>query len=215
MKSIKIIFLIISAILILSSFFWFKYLNNWITSHNKPLSAWSSFISIIAFPVIIISLFLGYHQIRNILVKPAIELEFVHPSSVSYKAVNTSIKIAEDILVSFGIFDIDSHPLRHLPIPSRQYNYVNKLSEKGPFSLFGEFGVEGHRYFGIVYVGCKGCRNLETYWIYVKHGHPDEGFYSKRNKTDTFEINGSRLINETDRYLEDLIPEERRAYIRD
>jgi len=199
----KIIFLGIPIILFLSSFFWFKYVNNWINSHSKSFSAWASFISIIAFPLIIISLLIGYHQIREILIQSEIKLEFVHPSSVSYKVANISKKLAEDILVSFGIFDIDSiNPQNPLPIPSRQYNYVNRLSEKGPFSLFSEFGIEGHRYFGIIYVGCKGCRNLETYWIYVKHNYPDECFYAMRNKSDTFKINGSRLVNDIDRYLE-------------
>jgi hypothetical protein len=54
---------------------------------------------------------------------------------------------------------------------------------------------------------------LETYWLYVKHGHPDDGFYAKRIKEDTFQIQGARLINDLDNYLQELVPHERRIYI--
>ena len=99
---------------------------------------------------------MGYHQIRDILTLPDPSLEFVQPSSVAYKIVNNSDKIAEDVLVTFGIFDLESRQYGPLAIPSVSYDYVNRNSAKGPFSWFAGFATAGHRYFGIVYIGCKG-----------------------------------------------------------
>jgi hypothetical protein len=184
-----------------------------VTSYNKSLSAWASLITVISLPLFFIGLFVGYYQIRQILVLPDPALDFVHPSSVAYKIVNKSEKIAESVLVSFGIFDLDSPQKGSLPISSVNYSYVNKNSEKGPFSLFAHFATRGHRYFGIVYIGCKGGKKLRTYWIYVKHGYPEEGFYVERNEKDTFEVNPARLTMDTD-YFEMIVPKNRRHMIK-
>ena len=192
---------------------WLSQINKWVTLHNDLFSAWASLITVISAPLILIGLFVGYHQIRDILVLPDVSLEFVHPSSVAYKIVNKSNKIAEDVLVSFGIFDLDSPQNGPLAIPSVNYDYVNKNSEKGPFSWFANFATAGHRYFGIVYVGCKGGERLRTYWIYVKHGHPAEGFYAERNKKDTYQVNPGRLVTDAN-YFETIIPTSRRRTIK-
>ena len=182
------------------------------TSHNDSFSAWASLITIISIPLLFVSLFLGYYQIRDILVLPDISLEFVHPSSVAYKIVNKSGKIAEDVLVSFGIFDLDLPQSGPLPIPSVNYDYVNKHSEKGPFSLLSKFATAGHRYFGIVYISCKSGERLRTYWLYVKHDHLG-GFYAERNEKDTYQVNPGRLATDPN-YIETIIPTNRRRTIK-
>jgi hypothetical protein len=192
---------------------WLGQINGWVTSHNNSLSAWASLITVISLPLLFIGLFVGYHQIRQILVLPEPSLEFVHPSSVAYKIVNKSEKIAEDVLVSFGIFDLDLPKKGPLPVPSVNYDYVNRNSEKGPFSLFANFATPGHRYFGIVYIGCKEGKRLRTYWIYVKHSHPEEGFCVERNEKDTYEVNPGRLATDAD-YFEMIVPENRRRMIK-
>jgi hypothetical protein len=188
-------------------------INKWVTSHKDSVGAWASLITVISFPLVVIGLFLGYHQIGDILVLPDPSLEFVHPSSVAYKIVNNSGKLAEDVLVSFGIFDLDSSPNTPVPLPSVNYDYVNTHSESGPFTWFANFATVGHRYFGIVYIGCKAGARLRTYWIYVKHGHPGEGFYAERNEKDTYQINPVRLATDTT-YFETLVPIHRRRAIK-
>jgi len=211
---LKLILVCLVVFIAISSFLWIKPLNTWLTSHDKSISALASLIAIIGLPAIVIGLYIGFLQLKDMVSSPAVELRFVHPNSVSYEIVNTSNKIAEEVLVSFGIFDIDSdNPRNPIPIPSKKSDYVNVESHKGPFSFFQQFGINGHRYFGIIYIGCKGCQALETYWLYVKHGHPDDGFYAKRIKEDTFQIQGARLINDLDNYLQELVPHERRIYI--
>ena len=188
-------------------------LNYWLISKESELSAWSSVIMIISFPLIIIGLVVGYFQLKDIFTLPDVELNFVHPQSISYQLVNSSSKIAENILVSFGIFDLDSNPSGPLPIPSIEYDYVNKESEKGPFTLLHKFAKENHRYFGIVYVGCKGCNRLRTYWLFVKHGSATDSFYAERNESDIYEINIHDLVNNTEKYLKGVIPEHRRILL--
>jgi len=58
-------------------------------------------------PLILIGLFLSYFQVRDVLISPDPQLEFVHPSSVAYMIANRSGKLAEDDLVAFGLFDLD------------------------------------------------------------------------------------------------------------
>ncbi len=85
---------------------------------------------------------------------------------MAYNVKNTSAKMIEDIVVAFGLFDIDKLIINKeqapdsLRIPSRGYGYINKNSQIGPFSLLNEFGTPGHRYFGIIYLGCKGCSSI-------------------------------------------------------
>lgn len=188
--------------------------SNWINSKETSLSNWSSIITIISFPLIIIGLVVGYFQLKDIFILPNVELEFVHPQSISYRLVNNSPKIAEDILVSFGVFDLDSNSTGPVPIPSVEYNYVNRESAKGPFTFFYKFAQKNHRYFGIVYVGCRGCERLNTYWIYARHGSADECFYAERNDRDTYEINVPNIVNDTENYLEKIVPQNRRIEIK-
>jgi len=190
----------------------FVQINSWVASHDKSFSAWSSLITVISAPLLFISLFIGYNQIRDILVLPDPSLEFVHPTSVAYKIINTSEKTAENVQVAFGIFDLDSAKDGLVSIPTVMYDYVNGNSSKGPFSWFSSFATKGHRYFGIVYIGCKGGERLRTYWIYVKHGHPTEGFYAERDEKDSYEINPGRLATDIN-YLESLVPTDRRHKI--
>ncbi len=140
---------------------------------------------------------------------------FVHSNSISYKIINESNKIAEDVLVSFGIVDIDKDTSKGpVPIPSINYDYVNKNSSKGPFAWFSQFAIKNHRYFGIVYVGCKGGSQLRTYWIYGEHGMPGISYFAERNKNDTYEINATKLKENTEKYLLYLVPNNRRIYIK-
>jgi len=187
-------------------------INKWVESRDKALSAWSSILTIIGFPLVVIGLFLGYFQLKDALIQPSVELNFASPSAPTYSIQNTSGKIAENVLVSFGIFDVDSNPQDPLRIPAQEIDYVNKFSSKGPWSLLGKHGTNGHRYFGIMYLGCKGCSDLQTYWIYIRYGDAMNSFYTKRNTKDTFQISISRLISETDKYLTELVPKYRRNY---
>lgn len=194
--------------------------NNWLSINTQVLSGWSSVVTIISFPLIFLGLIIGYFQIKDILSAPRVELEFVHQEEVAYKIINNSDKIAENVLVAFGIFDLDgsiNNPLQipPIPIPSISYDWVNNKSAKGPFTFLRTFGQTNHRYFGIIYISCKGCGSLETYWIYVKHMVRNESFYAKRNEKDTFNINMSELLSNTGSYLQQLVPPERRTYIRD
>ena len=192
---------------------WLNNIHSWVKLHHDSLSAWASLFTVVSVPLIFISLFLGYYQIRDILVLPDPSLEFVHPSSIAYKVINKSGKIAEDVLVSFGIIDLDSSKNGPLPIPSVNYDYVNKHSAKGPFSLLSKYAISGHRYFGIVYIGCKSGERLRTYWIYVKHEHPEECFYAERNDKDTYQANTERLAKDPN-YIETIIPINRRIPIK-
>ncbi|MCX6145211.1 MAG: hypothetical protein NTZ35_18560 [Ignavibacteriales bacterium] len=191
---------------------WFSQINNSITLHNNSLSAWAALITVISLPLVLIGLFVGYHQILDILTLPDPAIEFVHPTSVDYMLINRSSRIAEDVLVSFGIVDLDSLPQRPVPIPSVNYDYVNKNSAAGPISWFSNFATPGHRYFGIVYVGCRGGERLRTYWIYVKHGDRNKGFYAERNERDTYQINIMKVATDPN-YLEKLVPVSRRRAI--
>ena len=83
----------------------------------------------------------------------------------------------------------------------------------GPFSLFSEYGTAGHRYFGIVYVSCKGCKSLETYWLYVKHGSQNESYFARRITGDTYDLNALRLATDAEKYLDMIVPKTRRIYI--
>ena len=176
------------------------------TNQSNSFGAWASLITIVSLPIIL-------YQLSEILTSPDVELDFVDPTAIAFKAVNDSGAIAEDVLVSFGVFDIDSNPPTILPIPTRQIDYINANSAKGPWSLLEGHATLGHRYFGIVYVGCRGARDLNTYWIYSEYGDPNEAFYVKRNKKDTYDIDPGKVRSD-EKYLDTIAPLRRRIYIK-
>lgn len=190
-------------------------INDWILKRSQSLSVWASIVAIVSLPLALVGGLFAYVQLRDALVPPDPELVFVHPASVAYKIKNGSGKIAEQVLINFGMLDLDA-PLGQGPVqvPSIQYDYVNKRSEKGPFAWFGRFATPGHRYFGIVYLSCKGGERLRTYWVYAKHGDPASAFYAERNERDTFEFDVGRLAIGQG-YLDELVPRDRRMAIGD
>jgi hypothetical protein len=195
-------------------------LNNWVICKREVLSAWSSIVTIFSLPLALAGLVFAYVQIKDILVEPSIELEFVHPKSVAYYVKNTSKKLIEKGMISFALLDLDTRAQENenlpaiVPIPTRSYDYLNQYGKSGPTNVFGNYGITGHRYFGIIYASCKGCNDLKTYWIYCKHNATSEAFYANRTSTDTFDMDIPELINNTDAYLKRLVPEDRRKYIR-
>ena len=72
------------------------------------------------------------------------------------------------------------------------------------------YGINEHDYFGIVYLSCRGCRALKTYWVYYKHGDKNNSFYAKHNNNDTFDLTPSQFISNKEAYLENIIPAKRR-----
>ena len=192
---------------------WARGLNRWMVAHKDALAAWSSIVAIVSLPAAAVGVIVGWHQIRDLLTRPSVELEFRHPSSVTYEVVNGSDRLAEDVLISFGLADLDSDMRGPVQIPSVAVNYLNRRSRKGPFSFLQQFGAPGHRYFGIVYLGCKGCDELKTYWLYARHGEPRGNFYANRQSSDTFRLDVGRIAADSGGELAALVPEARRVYI--
>jgi hypothetical protein len=194
--------------------------NNWISCNSSIFSAWSSIVTIISLPLALTGLVFAYFQIKDMLIDPSIQLDFVHPYSVAYYIKSTSNKTIEKGLIAFALMDIDSRSANNpnipsiVPIPSRNFDYINKYEKTGPTNLFGKYGIAEHRYFGIVYANCKGCNDLETYWIYSKHNTSSGAFYARRISSDTYDIDLSELLKNTDEYIKKLVPEHRRIYIR-
>jgi hypothetical protein len=151
---------------------------------------------------------------------PNIEFEFSQPDNLAYTVKNISDKtIAENVLISFGIADLtafDLNKLPHQPVPlkSIELNYVNPKMASGPFKVLGNFAVPGHRYFGIMYLNCKGCSELKTYWVYIEVNKNGKSFYAKRDKDDTYNIDIAKLANKDEKYFESLVRLDRRIYIK-
>lgn len=192
---------------------WATRLNGWLVGHKDSLAAWASVVAIISLPAAAVGVIVGWQQIREMLIRPYVELEFRHPSSVIYEVVNPSERLTDDVLISFGLFDLDTDLHAPVQIPSVSVSYLNRRSRKGPFSFLQQFGARGHRYFGIAYLSCKGCEELKTYWLYVRHGERLGNFYARRLATDTFTLDVGRLAADSARELAALVPEARRVYI--
>lgn len=192
-----------------------KCINDFIKENSVVLGGWAALVSIISMPLLLMSFILAYYQLADHLQSPDPKLSFVHPNLISYTINNDSNKIAEEVLVSFGLFDIDDEKsYQPIPIVSKSYDYVNPNSSKGPFAFLREFSQENHRYFGIVYVGCRGGAELRTYWLYVENFNQGKSFFAERIKEDTYEINMAKFKENTEGYLNSRVPQERRIYIK-
>lgn len=144
---------------------------------------------------------------------PIVEIEFSSPNSLLYSVRNESNEIAEKVLVSFGIMDIDGNLKDFVPLKSFEIDYINKKSSRGPWKVLDNYGINNHRYFGIIYLNCKGCDELKTYWLYIDQANEKNSFYCKRIKSDTYGVSFDSLIY-FPTYLDRLVPIERRNKIK-
>lgn len=181
-------------------------INKFVTRYSSSFGAWASIITIISLPILL-------SQLQRMATYPDVDLEFSSPSSIIYTVNNRSATIAEDTLVAFTISDIDSELPSFLPIPIQQIDYVNAKSSRGPWAIFEKHAIKGHRYFGLVYVGCRGTKDPKTYWIFTKYGDPGESFYVKRKNNDPHGINLGKIRIDK-KYLEEIAPLNRRIYIK-
>ncbi len=164
-------------------------------------------------------------EIKNVKVvekyiPPEVELEFSQADNLAYTVKNISGKtIAENILISFGIadlttFDFKKLPHQTVPLQSIELKYINPNMASGPFKVLGDFSALGHRYFGIMYLNCKGCAELKTYWVYIEGNNEGKSFYAKRTQEDTYKIDIAKLANSDEQYFQTLVPLNRRIFIK-
>ena len=86
--------------------------------------------------------------------------------------------------------------------------------KSGPYRVLGNFGVNGHRYLGWIYLNCKGCEKLKIYWVYFQLKKNTASFYADRKESDASQIDFMKASKD-EKYLEDLIPVNRRIYIKE
>ncbi len=149
--------------------------------------------------------------------KVQLELEINNPGKFSYIIKNPSDKIAEKILVHFLILEIDSDTLYNIPKPVKGIDYINPKSKVGPiFYLMDQYKREGHnKYFGVIYFVCKGCSNLNQYWVYLDYANKGLSFYAKSRTEIGWSSPYKKCApNEFQKYLDTLIPLEDRVPIK-
>jgi hypothetical protein len=113
----------------------------------------------------------------------------------------------------FGFVDLDAPQRKLISLPSVNYNYVNQNSESGPYRLFEKFAIASHRYYGFALLACREGKRVRRYNIFVRHNHPEDGFYVEITEKDTNEVNPDRLATDND-YFEMFFPKSRRQLIR-
>ena len=191
-----------------------KCLNIWLEKNSNVLGAWSSILSIVAFPTIAISLVLGYIQLRDSLTTPDLHLQFSSPKSLAFTVANISNKLAKKPLYGFGMFDIESDPVNILPIPYKETSYLRGDSRQGPNELLGKYGTDGHLYFGFASVTCENCEVERWYWIYSKKGDIENSWYIELDRDEPKLWNPIELMNEPENYIKNHFPESRRIKIK-
>lgn len=191
-----------------------KRINVWLEKNSTILGAWSSVLSIIAFPTIAISLILGYIQLKDSLISPDLHLEFSSPKALAFKVVNKTNQLAKKPLYGFGLFDIDSDPVSILPIPVKETSYLRGDSKQGPNSLISQYGTDGHRYFGFASVTCENCEGERWYWVYCKKGDINNSWFIELDRNEPKLWNPIELMKEPEVYINKHFPESRRIKIK-
>lgn len=193
--------------------FWNK-LNQKLDSKSSVLSAWASILQIIVFPTILLTLILGYFQLRDYFLKADLLLTFSNPKSLTYTIVNEGKATAEKPSYGFGIFDLDKKPIDTVPIPWEETSYLRPKTAQGPNTLLGNYGKSGHRYFGFASISCKNCVKERWYWIYVIHGRDKEAWYVELGKDEPKIWNPIVLMNNPEFYIEKQFPKYKRISIK-
>jgi hypothetical protein len=164
--------------------------------------------------MIIITVMVGYFQLKDFLQKPDLHLRFSTPKALTFLVDNTGYKVAEKPNYGFGIFDLDSSPIEIVPIPWKETSYLGANSKQGPNEMMGRYGKLGHRYFGFAAILCKNCDREKWYWIYFIHGSDSNAWYVEMDKDEPKLWNPIALMNNPYRYIEDNFPIHRRIPIK-
>lgn len=191
-----------------------KRLNSWLERKSNLLSSWSSILQILVFPTILLTVILGYVQLKDYFVKPDLHLLFSSPKSLTFKVSNESNATAEKPSYGFGIFDIDKKPIDTVPIPWKETSYLRPQSLQGPNELMGKYGTKGHRYFGFASISCKNCIKQRWYWVYVVHGSDRDAWYFELSDDDSRIWNPIALMNDPELYMKEQFPIQRRIPIK-
>lgn len=154
-------------------------------------------------------------KVSKITKYPKLEIVFKYPHNIAYSIVNKSAVMAESVLVSSGICDLDDPNRNYVPIPVPKLEYVNGNSSKGPFQYFDQYIEPNHKkYFGYIIIECKGCNKDFRYALYVDYENPINSFYAKRTLTvkemSDIPIEQEKITS----YIEKLIPSKNRIVIK-
>ena len=111
----------------------------YLESKSPLLSAFSSLVTIIGFPLAIAGLYFAYVQIADRLQPPEVSLLFSRPERVVFRVVNTSRTLAREIWYQLTFLDFDASDADGLPldleIKSRPFDYVGPKGSLGPWAL--------------------------------------------------------------------------------
>jgi hypothetical protein len=191
-----------------------KKLNSCLERNSNLLSSWSSILQILVFPSILLTIILGYFQLKDYFIKPDLHLFFSSSKSLTYTVSNESHATAEKPSYGFGIFDLDKKPIDTVHVPWKETSYLRPDSLQGPNELMGKYGVAGHRYFGFASISCKNCIKERWYWIYVVHGSEKDAWYYELSDDDPKLWNPIALMNNPDLYMQQNFPMQKRIPIK-
>jgi hypothetical protein len=106
-------------------------------------------------------------------INPDVKLYFVHPSRPAVVLWNDSDVVANTVIYSFALWNLDS-PLNDLKTPlqvlSAKADYIRANQAAGPNAIFDTPAIlsrlkKGNRIFGVVSVSCPQCLKRRQYWF--------------------------------------------------
>ena len=187
-------------------------LNGWLEKKSTLLGSWSSLLQIIVFPAVLITVILGYIQLKEYFQYPDLHIKFSNPKSMNFTLVNSSKVVANRPSYGFGIFDLDAKPIDIVPIPWKETSYIKV--DQGPKALMNKYGKDGHRYFGFAAIECKNGKQAKWYWLYFVHGSESNAWYVEMGDGDPKVWDPVALMKDPFSYIKDRFPEYRRISIK-
>ncbi len=155
--------------------------NSYLRRRSKVLSAWSSLVTIVGLPLLILGGLTSYIQLRDYLVRPDIALVFDTPTHLRFWVVNLSPVLADEPEYQFALWNLDERAKGqgkdpgNLRIPVKGLDYVRPKSARGPWrisslSKSAEAVPAGHVIFGRAAVQCAECQSRRDYWLFWRKG---------------------------------------------
>jgi len=182
-----------------------KSLNSFLIEKSVLLSAWASIVTIVSLVIVVFGGIYTVIQLIDYYRRADLHLKFVYPESVAFVLYNSSKKLADRPSYCFGIWDLNTDTMDPLPIPWHTGDFVAARGYQGPNALISQYGIKGHKYFGVAVVTCANCETLRSYFIYIDNENYTKSWYaettSKAAAGQMLTPIASRLRKDPEEYL--------------
>jgi uncharacterized protein (TIGR02588 family) len=150
----------------------------------------ADWVTVIGFPLAILSGYIGYLDIHDKLSKPSIDV-VIYNQSNSYDGYTIDIKnnskiIAKNIRLEMRFADNTINESNVVELVPLNIDFIPQNSTVGPYLVLNNKSIRNHKFFGYIVLDCESCEIRKSYIVYLDLENSKNSFIINTNNKITF-----------------------------